>query len=448
MNVNTFAQTFVHNLCGPGELGGHVGDQLMTTLASGQVSQIPTSGQIPPSLFEDEARQTLSQVRRAVHLLVEALPGPIRRAADLQRGLGIDKVLAWQVFRLWSAPDPFQAAAFVPTPVPLARALKAGSDRGVSRAVIEGVAAACEEFESLVERHAGDRGSFESMILGVSPGPGSSTIKDRRAAFRASSRLWGIAAHTQIACGIFHAGTKGTDSALITGYVGVRRLRPGVRLQVSTRSRTIDEPRAGSPGSPADRAGSGGHAHPDGVDLLESFCTRPLPSFVTHESPRGGLTTSLEFSGVGRSSSVTYFLRRIVPDWPALTDDRYGMGATTRVPTEALILDMLVPAGRTDPLTAQAGVYGNLFDVEHPSRVNEANRLPFTETQAHLGRSIDSLRTPDFPTYPEMVESVLRGLGWQDTRFDIYRCRVQYPILHACVSAGVTALAREQRAQA
>lgn len=394
--------------------------------------------------FETEAREALTHVRHAFGRLVESLPGPVLRAADVERSLGVGKVLGWQVYRVWSASDPLHAAPFVPTPGVLTRVLKAGAARGVPKPVIEGVAAACAAFESLVRYHAMDRRSFESMVAGLgapagpeggSPGGG---MRDRREAFRASSRLWGVTAQAQIGCAIYNPGKERTQSAMVFGFVGVQQLRPGVRLKVSTRSGAHDDPE--------DEAAHGGGPRPStpvadegGMDLLGEFCTRPAPTFVTREAAPGVLETNLEFSGVGRSSAVTYFLRRFVPRWSSPGEGRYGLSAVSRVPSETLYLDLLVPVGWSDPATAVAGVYGNLCDVERGQRREDSDRLPISETSEHLGQSIESLHTPVFGRYREMIGSVLRGLGWDTLRFDVYRCRVQYPVLQACVSAGVAA---------
>jgi hypothetical protein len=306
------------------------------------------------------------------------------------------------------------------------------------------MAAACRGFESLVERHAGDRGSFDSMIAALGASAAATTIRDRRAAFRANSRLWGLRAHTQIGCGIYHPAAGGYDSVLITGYVGVQPLRPGARVRVSARSRarddaTIEAARTHSTAPPPQHPGA-----LDRVELLEEFCSRPLPHFVTREVAGNMLETHLDFSGVGRSSAVTYFLRRLVPGWPPPGDTWFGVGGTARVPSEALLVDMLVPAGWTDPGTAWANIFGNLFETERALDYHDEDRLT-REVNEHLGDSRDRLRTLDCPRYQEMVEDVLARMGWDRTRFDIYRCRVRYPILHACVSAGVTALPPERR---
>lgn len=401
-----------------------------------------------PSHFQDEARESLLRVRQAVGGFVEALGQPVRRAADLQRVLGVDKVLAWQVFRVWSAPDPLHAARYVPTPIPLSRVLKAGGERGVPKPVVQVLAEACEGFESLVDRHAGDRSSFDSMIAGLGstggPGAGPSTIRDRRAAFRANSRLWGVRAQAQVACAIYHPVEGRADSVLITGYVGVQQLRPGARLRVCAKSGTRnDTATARGDGSSTEHV-AGARVNrpcPGDVELIEDFCTRPLPSFVTREAEGGMFETHMEFRGVGRSSAVTYFVQRLIPNWPPAGESRFGVGGTARVPAEVLLVDMLVPVGWSNPAIADAAVYGNLFETERGLDYRPEDRLT-TETNEHLGHSLERLRTPDCPRYQEMVEGVLAKQGWSGTRFDIYRCRVEYPILHACLTAGAAALPR------
>ena len=43
------------------------------------------------------------------------------------------------------------------------------------------------------------------------------------------------------------------------------------------------------------------------------------------------------------------------------------------------------------------------------------------------------LHTADVPRYPKIAGYVFDRLGWDGSRFDVYRCRVQYPIVPSSV---------------
>jgi len=104
---------------------------------------------------------------------------------------------------------------------------------------------------------------------------------------------------------------------------------------------------------------------------------------------------------------------------------------------------MLVPEGWSHPGTVQVATYGNLRDCDRAWNRSDADHIPVTETIAHVGQDLDRLQTPLIPNCPAMIGEVLRGLGWEKTRFDLYRCVVQYPILHAGVATRVDAIGRE-----
>jgi hypothetical protein len=95
-----------------------------------------------------------------------------------------------------------------------------------------------------------------------------------------------------------------------------------------------------------------------------------------------------------------------------------------------LVLDLLVPQGWTDQTTVRTSTHGYPGMLESLIQRLPDFDLPFTENATYLGTEIDALDSPDVPRYPEMMRSVLGELGWAGTTFDIYRCRVQYPIMH------------------
>lgn len=49
----------------------------------------------------------------------------------------------------------------------------------------------------------------------------------------------------------------------------------------------------------------------------------------------------------------------------------------------------------------------------------------------------DVPRMAEAPQYPEMVRHVLERMGWAGRRFDLYRARIEYPLLHGSVELSV-----------
>lgn len=427
----------------------------MSILSTVPRTQLSTELETPGMEFRAVATRALASVRASFRLLLAGLRQPVRRAADAQRALGIGRVLGWQVFRLANAEDPLLAAPFVPRSEALSKILSAANQNGVSETVLREVEAACAAFEVVVREHAGDRGAFESMIsmLGdADAGDGMGSLRDRRAAFRSSSNLWGVSAHTKVACSVCHPTPDGIayDVLNVWGNVGVKQLRAGVNLHVSSRSGVSSDPswRGILPGIGIEEAS---HRVPiesaKAVGLLEQFCSRPLPILIARDSGQGIIDLSMELRGVGRASSVTYYLRRFTHAGMKRDEGPQNQVCFIAMPTEHVVIDMLIPAGDTDPGTAGAAVYGRLNDVHHALQTDARDRLPINVSNTYLGSSLADLHIPDAPKYPEMVRHLLEEQGWQNTAFDIYRCRLQYPLLHTAIRASVAGPGASSRTQ-
>ncbi len=383
--------------------------------------------------LKTEAKEAVGRIRQALGRFIGELGEPIRRPADLQKRLGLDKALGWQTYRAWSETDPLVAVRYVPRPGPMGRVLRAGKRRGISSETVEAVAEACAAFERFVETQAGDRETFESIIDGFVRNPSQAVLRDRRSAFRSLSRIWGVSAGAQINCSIFRptpADPRSGVHAFIRGFVDVQQLRPTETFRVSSRaSWKSDDPR--EPLAPLSHEGQD--------QLLEAFCSRPLPTFTLRDEPGGGQEATLNFRGLGRASALTCFLRRRVTyhqETPALS---YETSIISPIPTQVMVLDLLVPVGYSDPGACRTEVRGNLFSPERGWYASQSDQLPSLDSLVHLGRSLEHLHTPEFARYREVIEFVLGEHDWRDIPFDIYRCRIEYPVLHACFHAEVGA---------
>src|SRR5262249_15559113 len=159
------------------------------------------------------------------------------------------------------------AGLLVPRRAPLTKALEAARRCGVPANAVTEAAEAGAAFERLVERHAGDRASFDAMVRGLQPDEAQQIhLKDRRAAFRAASAIWGLSAQATYACIAYHESeTSGMqDSVLLTGHAGLQKLRPDVGISIgyqwAVRKSTDDGTGVGA-----------SIPTPSGPDFLEEF---------------------------------------------------------------------------------------------------------------------------------------------------------------------------------
>ena len=394
--------------------------------------------------FERQARAVLHRLRASLSVLIGAVPsvGELRKAADLQRALGIGNTLAWQVYKLAHARDPLAEASSVPRAGGMKRLFEAAAQRGVPAKHIEASTAAIQEFDELVKVHAGDRAAFDSMVSGLTE-EGSQLVdaQQKRAAFRANSHLWGVQARTQLKCTILNpslASTTSLDLVQLQGYVNLRRFRRAVPLLVSG-IRLMDDDKHDilPPYRREPLAGDGAAAQ--GALLLAEFCSQPPPEIRILRSEAGDVQTELVACGVGNESAVTYMVGDVVRSVPGpySDDTRPGLEshAWVRVPAEVLIHDVLVHEELFGSLTPKTSVYGNHDRSPGASAFDrsEANPLGVKESTIYMGKGASVLQTLDVPRYPEMAQYAFDRLGWDGEKFDVYRCRVAYPVMPSSV---------------
>lgn len=384
--------------------------------------------------FEQDAAAVLNAMRNAFGALLAAVPGGVRKPTDLKRALRIDAKLAWRVFKLGTAADPMTSACHVPGLAAMRTFLKAAGDRGLPSDVVESAECTIADFERLIEVHAGDRGSFDSMISACADeSPSPLDLEHKRAAFRANSHLWGVQARTQLGCWLIHPGAEPgmIDLASIRGFVGLRRFRANASWVVS-RIRVIDDDGTARRSIVREAFDADAEAE-HGVSLLRAFCTDPLPPLRTYTDAEGYVCTELVGNEVGNASAVTCITGDVSRNAGSCyrgENNRVGGGiAGVRTPCEVLIHDLLVCEGTFGTIDPRVFVEGDIRGRPVRAPGQGSDRLCVHESVDYLGRGASVLHTPDVPRYSAMAGYAFDKLGWDGERFDVYRCRVQYPVM-------------------
>lgn len=392
---------------------------------------IPVQVDIPA--FEDAALPVVNQIRTAVQGLMGALPESIRRAVDLERALKLDKKLAWQLFRL-SRSGGLGEIVNVPSLQSISRVAEAARKRGVAENTIHALTEAVERFESFAIERCGDRLGLESMVRGLSHEKNSSfELRTRKTLFRAQSHVWGIQANLQVRT-MIHTGERGVSgpggerTTLLAADIGLQKLHYARPLTVtfgfkfeSEASSIRNATRGEVPASPG----------PEDLNLLTEFCTQPLPRMIPQPTVDGRVEMEMVFPSTGRAGATTLYMLHdaLRGEWDAESS------ITTRMfmclPTEAAVVDVLIPHGWTDPTTARAMLYGRRH---HPERVTEErviDLLPQRESLDHLGVMEIPPPIAGAPRHGEAVRQIIERIGASGTRFDVLRCRIEYPVLHS-----------------
>src|SRR5690606_20518105 len=91
------------------------------------------------------------------------------------------------------------------------------------------------EFERVISVHVGDRATLDLVIDGMASGDGAGLEQSRKRAFLGNSGIYGVQARTNRMCCFLAPNTDAPnqrDMVMLRGLLGVRRLRPTVRLPI------------------------------------------------------------------------------------------------------------------------------------------------------------------------------------------------------------------------
>jgi len=369
--------------------------------------------------------------------MIEGITPPVRRASELQKSLRLDKNLSWSIFTAATARDLNMVASLVPGAKAMSRVFDAAHSRGVSVEAIRGARQAFDSFEATVARHAADRDLFEMMVTDVnSSGPDACAAleaKHRRAAFRVNGLLWGRQMRTCVGPVIIHpsAAPGLVDRVNISGMIGLQQTRRGVPLHTAVhlqRVRNPGDPEGPITFEPLDPRESG----PNAVGILHDFSSRPLPEFKSVINRDGNVRHELSASGLGAAAEITIHLGRVlracavVPG--AVTGSEITIAKLIDTPTELFIRDVLLHESIWDDRLPEVAVYAHPADSS--MEFHDSDRLPLSESVSLLGKGIDAARTPEIPRYADLLEYTFERMGWKPKEFRVFRCRVEYPVLH------------------
>jgi hypothetical protein len=418
----------------------------MTTMPAAKPLRVPAIS------LEDSAAEMMAALQHACAALMDALPAGITRPIHLERVLRLDKKLAWQVFRIARAGQPLAEAGNVPPRSAQARLLAAAERAKIAKPILVQLENVFERFETFVVHHGGDRTAVISMLGGLGfDGSGDSLVKTRKSLYQGNATVWGVQTAMYVKSVIFHEGkaadSRTDDAVILNGYVGLQRLRTGAPMALNAFAYAVNQP-AGLGGAGKDDlreiADFSAQPHRDvrGLEVLEAFSSQPLPELAARTDHTGKVETELVFPASGRAGAITLYTRQVYFGAAEGEQSQYSSNVAVSLPIETFVTELLVPTGWTDPGTARVGVYGRRGAVERVIEFRAIDLLPQRETITYMGSLEVSPPIAGVPRHAEAVRDTIARLGWSGTRFDIYRCTVQYPVLHTMVRVAVDALKR------
>ncbi len=397
--------------------------------------------------FASEAESVLSELRASLGAIFDQFEPGIARPSELRRRLNLDPKLSWSIFHAVHAQEPHELPPLLPGWRAISRFFEAAEREGVSEQTVSRARLAFQQFEETARRHAADRDTFDAMVSALVP-LNDDLIDERlrKRIFTDQSILWGVRTKISFLCLISHPSeTPGcADEAMIMGSLQLQQLRDGqpIRLQTSAvagkaaDASTFRDPLAHTQGE--------GKRSP--LVLLNEFCSGPPPLIETEKGGIAGEQTVLRIPGLGRAAAVDLVMTQVTRETEPSAEGTHLSFAVPSTPTEVLYCDLLLPVGASVPHTVRARVFANRTNMARVYERHAEDLLPMRVEAVHCGRTRLStahasgkltarspLVMPGGPRYLEVVRHIVQTLGWSKTEYDVYRCCVRYPILHALV---------------
>lgn len=397
-----------------------------------QLEETPNeSGMSAPS-FESEARAAFGRFRGALAGLFAALPSGVRTATDVQRAFNVDSKTGWRLHRIGTSLDPLAVGVHLPGKTLIDRALRAAEKHGVAKPIIDAVDSAFAEIEGLIEKYAGDRTTFDSMVSAFATDPADQVdLHHRRAAFRANSHLLGVQSRASILTHILHPNAqdpKKSDLVLLSGSYDKRLLRADARFDsVKVDTYAGRDPSGDVPEPLGD--------HPSG--FLPQFSSGPSPIQSYSTRGRGHAEYAAGGTAVGIPSSTTRIfgnmVRGVGPPDEEGHSGYHRMAASVVNPAELVFMNVLMHRRIFDRRPVSTFILmGKQVDISaDPRDYPPSWHLPVRNPAEFIGSGLAAVHTPELPRYTELVTWTLGKVGWDPDVFDVYRIRVEYPVLYS-----------------
>lgn len=393
------------------------------------------------SAVQTDTTVAIAGVREALGALKTAIGTDLDRPTDLQRRLGVDYKLAWQVYNVICEPDAMAVAKLVPGAPSLQRLLRAAKNKGVPIPIINEVRRAVAAFEQVVNRHAVDRTEFDLMTSSMaSPDVAAAAeLAYRKSSFRSDSHIWGVCAEVFCStCAVrLQPGGNLTDELTLTARRGYRRLRPDAPMSVFVnRYYGADGTAPANSPVPLDLKS----AEQYGAAILPKYCSQPIPPFRTRKRPDGSNAIDIQSREIGRQHAINLTLGQISRGCPLAKGEAdqpyYQTCIRVATPTKLLVQFLLIHRPSFGAVQPELMIYRQTPGDDQIAVAKSAIQLPVRDDVQYLGTGRAVWQIPDVQEHAEMVQSSLDEIGWNPAEFDVFRLRIEYPVLHSAVRTG------------
>lgn len=398
----------------------------------------PPHSSPPSSGFTSDARASVQRLRSSLAAAFSALDADPSRPQSLARQFNLDKSLAWRISKVLTAADPLRAVLHVPGRSGLRIVLRTLENAGCAAPMLAEIRLAIRDFESLIERHAGDRETLAMMVENLDPDSGRRRAEShRKMSFVGNSATWGVRAHTHLSSHILAPSAASNDTldvATACGLLGFRRLRPEAPWAVATIRGYQNDDGTSLPSAnvtPIDESAAALH----GAPILAEFSSSPLPALRVMRDAHGSTRLEIVEGPIGKTAAATclaaWIRRNSVPIFRE-ESNKYGeLFVMLNTPAEVLYHDVFIHRALPFQSNPAVFVYSQLpGGPVYPSGGREKGLLPIAENLVDLGMP-PFVTTRDVPRYRELFETVCRRAGWDPADIHGYRFRLKYPPIPA-----------------
>lgn len=381
--------------------------------------------------LEKRLSQAADRVRTAVSEVVNTLPVQVKKPAEFQRVLKLDRSLTSRILRALRLDDPLASLHQLPGPHGVRLFLKAARKSINNHESIVRAEDALLELEGIVSSEVGDWKALDVALCGWLPEVREQfDYGNRQAAFRAMSNIKGVMADADLAVTLIHPGKDPdwVDRLGIYGVSRIRRLRAGTPIRLYGGSSI--EPPVGSERLSLDGLPIHKTLQPP---LLRDYCSSPVPEFDV-QIEGDCFCHNLKGDQVGLSSVVDVFLSDVMRNrYPAYKDvspHKALAGSVIDIPVKAQIVDVLIYEGVWTGVEPKLRMYDTAGrGMANPNDLSrEVDRIDDYETIQNMGDDLSRFRTKDVASYLAMIQYACDRLGWDSRKFRGYRCRVEYPV--------------------
>jgi len=404
------------------------------------------------STFRQDTAKAYSRLRTAFSVAFSPFGdgGPLKSRA-LQRRLGIDVRLAWQVARIVNAENPLDLSTNIPSQAPLQKAIQAARKQGAPQTALDALSDAYSAFEQHIEHYAGDRESFDAMMAPLVGGDIDAQLEQahRRAIFEGHRHVWGVELELHVIANIVHPSLKKNglvDTAVVRFRHNLRHLHSQSPIIVEIKKGLLIEVKkeatsdlVGGGGvlpsrAPLDREAFVKH----GVPILPAFCSMPDIPMRRIDLPAGGVAAEYLPHSVGRPSTVTFAFGDVDEEKPLITwpDGQRGIGMMCGfvMPTRLSVFDLLIHRPTFGTADCELSRYGHasyplLLEQSESHLGLQLPGLPCREQAMFLGSADTAVHLNNVPAYGDLLRHTCRARGWRIDDFDVYRVRSEYPML-------------------